>query len=244
MKIKGFRSYACAFKKDSSDVCNHQFYEKHQFVYHLINNHLEENSRDIFTCEICGKGYLDMKRLELHRKRDHSDGEPEHLCPHCGKGFWEQSRLSYHIDAKHTIPTLLCDFCPRSTEKAKRLFTTTSLKYHKESVHEKKAMCSRCSYRVDSNDKLVDHFRDKHLNYKQFVCKTCGTQFARMYNARQHFQQVHQKNMNRKLDFEFFEKNKDVIENRKQTDVNFPSNQEIATMIKRELASANSTDTH
>ena len=63
---------------------------------------------------------------------------------------------------------------------------------------------------------------------------TCGSQFATQYNAKMHFQNVHLKNMDRKINHEYFEKNEDVIGNRKLTDPAFPSDELISGIIQQE----------
>ena len=123
--------------------------------------------------------------------------------------------------------------CP-DTEKPKKLYTEVTLKSHKESVHEKSIICPKCGYAIEDTHKLIDHFRDKHLNYKQYKCNTCDAQFVWVKNAKQHYQAVHLKNMNRKLDLEYFQKNKHLIENRKHTDPNYPTNDMIREKLNEE----------
>ena len=232
IRMKGFKSYLCPFTQQSGEPCKYRTERCTNINQHLKNCHLtEEYDRVTVTCEICGKAYRDSAGLAYHKRKHHNEGEPTHLCPHCGKGYWKPKDLSIHIEKIHTIPTLSCDLCPSVEDKSKKLYNKQSLKDHKKYVHDKKHECPKCNFKVNERINLMEHFRDKHLNYKQYVCRTCGAGFAKLFNARQHFQQVHLKNMDRKLDQEYFEKNKDVIENKKYTDPNFPT-YEVLSSVK------------
>ena len=50
-------------------------------------------------------------------------------------------------------------------------------------------------------------------------------------NAKYHYQEVHEKNHDRKMDTEFFQRNKGLILDRETTDPNYPTNEKVLEMI-------------
>ena len=58
---------------------------------HIFSSHQQQN-----MCEICGKVFNWVKRLECHVKTQHSDVK-EVFCDRCGKGFGHELALQKHV---------------------------------------------------------------------------------------------------------------------------------------------------
>ena len=63
-------------------------------------------------------------------------------------------------------------------------------------------------------------------------CTQCDKRFSRGSNAKYHIQQVHEKNMERKIDQEFFDRNKGLFEDYALTDPNYPTSEIVRAKIE------------
>ena len=79
--------------------------------------------------------------------------------------------------------------CP---ECGKGFCTPTSLKTHRENVHEKlkKYMCKLCNKAYGNQGNLYVHNQRHHQRYS-FCCETCGKQFCRPFELRRHMTVKH-----------------------------------------------------
>ena len=125
-----------------------------------------------------------------------------------------------------------CSLCSEDQKKPKKLYSKAMLENHIKFVHRKTNKCPLCDWKDYKKGNLRGHFLSKHMNYLQFRCRTCGKEFGKQSNARFHYQQVHLKNSSRKLDSEYFETNRNVIENKKYTDPNYPTDAQVEEMAK------------
>merc|ERR1712029_397422 len=186
-------------------------------------------------CQVCGKSFYSMHSLGDHMRRAHSDPEMAILlCTECGTSFATEEGLKNHKELTHDPKTLNCELCPIPKKGVeKKLYNKKSLHIHKLASHVNKNRnaCPKCDFAVASLNKLADHFRVKHLNYLQFKCVQCGNQFTTATNARLHIQQVHEKNMSRTVDQEFFKENRGLYVNLKDIDPNFPTTSIVYKMI-------------
>ena len=141
--------------------------------------------------------------------------------------------MKKHDATHHQIQNITCSLCPAEDKKrSEKLYSKDSLEIHIETVHRRAIKCPLCDWKDSQKVKLREHFLAKHMNYFQFRCRTCKKEFGKLFNARYHYQQVHLKNSSRKLDTEFFKTNSNVIEDKKYTDPNYPTDAQIEEMAK------------
>ena len=159
-------------------------------------------------CDICGMTMTNKDpqlQLELHLKMEHS--LESLLCPHCGESFSDEYTLSVHTKSKHmpcTVRTSTtnyydptdrkpCPLCPDPMDgQPAKLYGPSSLPYHMKS-HTSVLMCpiNACprSYNKSfpTEKALLNHFRDVHLNYRQFKCLVCtNASFKNLEKIRDH----------------------------------------------------------
>lgn len=80
-------------------------------LYDHIRVHLD---KDAFKCIECGKHFQRSRFLELHRRNNHSQNPPTHICEHCGKGFWTKVMLDGHARVRHEGKAT-CKYCGNGT---------------------------------------------------------------------------------------------------------------------------------
>ena len=238
LRLEGRSGYVCAF--DTS--CNFRTSLTESMRDHVRIQHynllgvwsLKMSHSKLSQCPECGK------MLRGHRMRDHMniehnpDFKNEFLCPDCGKAFPTRESLTRHSRV-HQEPTERCPLCPMEvgeTRKRKVLYTKRKLKKHILEVHDKSRKCPNCPYSTYKKETMRDHFRIKHLKYLRWQCSQCSSLFSKSSNARAHFQNVHLKNMDRRVDQEYFAKHPEAVIDKKKTDQEYPSDEHVDKIIE------------
>ena len=234
-RTEGYDGFMCALETDGVQ-CQYRTIDRKPFLMHLAKVHLTQYQQ-VYTCEICGVVYKSKFPLDRHRKREHEGVDlQKFLCPHCPMRFTRNSSLEKHIALKHDESNLKpCNLCVDSKARSRdKLFNEAAMKQHIEDVHSKSRNCPKCTWTGKLPSDLLSHFRIKHLDYKQFKCKTCNNMFTNEFNARAHVQQVHIKDMSKKRDPNFSEKYGHIVEDLKNTEPSgYPSNEYILDTIKQ-----------
>ena len=171
-------------------------------------------------------------KLNLRRHvAGHEGRGPSHLCPDCGNGFKTLEILKKHQKRLHAPATEVCPLCPPGKSK---LYNKYVLQTHISDVHNKRHSCPQCEWRSAEKTKLVEHYRAQHLKYLQFRCKQCDKRFSKESNIKSHIQQVHENNKMRRIEHDFFEKNKDLYEDFKVTEPHtYPSAELVLKVIEQ-----------
>ena len=86
----------------------------HMLTHKQLNDSDCDNKRDLFLCEICGKGFPIPSKVERHKRMAHAMTKSE-LCKTCGKAFSDVEYLKKHIKFSHEASKkFLCSFCPKA----------------------------------------------------------------------------------------------------------------------------------
>ena len=118
---------------------------------------MKEKLEDI-KCQLCGKYFLNWKKLQLHML-DHTSDRP-YKCDECGKGFKEEAKLKRHMIIHTGEKPFNCSYCSKAF----------SLKQNKE-IHERLHTgegfgCSYCgeifSQKVNLKKHEVKHIKSGH----------------------------------------------------------------------------------
>ncbi|XP_046395960.1 uncharacterized protein LOC124163245 isoform X2 [Ischnura elegans] len=138
-----------------------------------------------FTCEKCGREFLDSSRLERHRKI-HNDIKP-FTCSVCGRGFLEKFNLKVHMRSHTGERPYKCDECGKTMRYFKEV--TDHRRMHKG---ERPYECEVCSKSFLRSRELQRHLLT-HTNEKRYACPICGKAFARLDHLRSAHMPVHKR---------------------------------------------------
>lgn len=168
------------------------------------------------SCPLCGKQFLNVARMQLHRKRIHQTHQINHHrfnCPKkgCKSSFKHKRSLNPHLAAVHNA---------KSKSKVSKTFkfifhviikyifqksigkiticaicqvdykTERRLRHHEKSVHERKFICDFCGYRSAFKSELLNHM-GTHNSNKKFKCKVCLKKFQSISTLRKHVHNFH-----------------------------------------------------
>ncbi|XP_044147513.1 transcription factor Ovo-like 2 [Bufo gargarizans] len=123
-------------------------------------------SEEIYSCDICGKGFRLQRMLNRHLKCHNQ--VKRHLCTFCGKGFNDTFDLKRHVRTHTGIRPYKCDICNKAfTQRC-------SLESHLKKIHgvqqgyaykqrrDKLFVCEECGYTGPSQEDLYLHVYNTH----------------------------------------------------------------------------------
>jgi len=119
---------------------------------HIFHHHQHKN-----VCEICGKNFEKVKKLECHIKTKHFPDSKDVFCDRCGKGFGHEIALKQHLKVACAMEEWVCKFCSKTFVCRKKL--RMHLMVHCE---EKPYACKICAYRSYKADNLSLHVKKTH----------------------------------------------------------------------------------
>ncbi|CAK1587551.1 unnamed protein product [Parnassius mnemosyne] len=160
-----------------------------------------------FTCETCGKSYVNRENLTRHIAYGHSEfkictrckksfpsceARREHVlaskscwplsCSLCGQRFANRRSKIDHLVEVHAQPpkTYTCPECGEAFDKW-RMYRAHFIVTHTTDNYS----CSFCDQKFDNKRSLLDH-RVVHTKEKAFPCTVCSKSFSRKKNLMQH----------------------------------------------------------
>ncbi|KAG9484229.1 transcription factor Ovo-like 2 [Eleutherodactylus coqui] len=123
-------------------------------------------SEEIYSCDICAKGFRLQRMLNRHLKCHNQ--VKRHLCTFCGKGFNDTFDLKRHVRTHTGIRPYKCDICNKAfTQRC-------SLESHLKKIHgvqqgyaykqrrDKLFVCEECGYTGPSQEDLYLHVYNTH----------------------------------------------------------------------------------
>ena len=114
-----------------------QFAVKSVLNDHIAKIHTNFQARQKFSCSFCEKELLSNATLKNHIETQHKSEERSIIkCEICGKKYKSQLGYDVHFKQIHgdAIRKHECDECEW------KFYTSSSLKSHKQLVHDKKGL--------------------------------------------------------------------------------------------------------
>lgn len=184
----------------SCHLCERQFH-----VFRTLTTHLNEHYANCI-CDICGKSFLNSKRLKVH-KRTHDYGN--YPCKECGKVLKTKLSKANHMETAHSKRIFKCQICCKPmkhyNERVKHMSVVHNITHiftcpicsreynvkHYLSTHIRQAhgnknkKCAECGMGFITNHALKKHML-KHSGIKSYSCDICSKTYARNYTLREH----------------------------------------------------------
>lgn len=192
------------YKVDSSPytchLCKQEFH-----VFRTLTTHLNEHYANCI-CDVCGKSFLNSKRLKVH-KRTHENGI--FPCSECGKILKTKTSKANHMESVHSKRVLKCHICfepmKHYNDRIKHMSEVHNITHkfkcpvcareynikhylatHIRQTHgHKNKKCVECGMAFVTNHGLKKHML-KHTGDKPFTCTVCSKSYARSYTLREH----------------------------------------------------------
>ena len=129
-------------------------------------------THDNYSCPLCTKAFSSIKRLKLHKRKDHgpkaTKSTPNEITP-----FDTVKSEIANLEGERTVqPVIIKD-------------TKKSFK------------CGFCNFENLNYKKVLRHER-RHKSFRKFVCELCGNAYNTEYNLREHTLYVHSNERNYK----------------------------------------------
>jgi KRAB domain-containing zinc finger protein len=138
------------------------------------------------TCDQCAKVFANLKSLDNHIKRKHSDNV--YICDQCDYTCTFKGDLKYHTESKHTLSTFDCKDCGKSFRHK------VLLSMHVKEMHTagKLFMCDKCDFTCQAHydNKLKWHMEKKHGEIR-LVCPFCDYFTSSSAELQQHKENNH-----------------------------------------------------
>lgn len=159
------------------EICCKVYSNKYERDKHFKLNHLDDNNREYFVCQHCGKLF---RSAELLRKHKNSHLEAKIICnfDRCDKKFKTKQKLDQHRKSVH----LRSVECKCSFPGCEKLFKSTqSCMFHYRVEHENyRAKCpvAKCNWNGTRRDYMKRHLKRKHQHelssekLEEFIRKT------------------------------------------------------------------------
>ena len=147
-----------------------------------------EKIKKRFTCEHCGKQFVQKQTWRRHVQIEHEGMQVTKLrCDQCNFTSAYQNYLKHHIKTVHEgVRTHLCDKCDYKAA------TKGVLIKHIETIHDGiRYQCDQCEHQASNKDSLKKHIYVMHSGVK-LHCDQCNYQTAQKINLDTHIRSVHE----------------------------------------------------
>ncbi|XP_063371508.1 zinc finger protein 614-like isoform X2 [Cydia amplana] len=199
-----YRECIADYKVDASPytchLCTREFH-----VFRTLTTHLNEHYANCI-CDVCGKSFLNSKRLKVH-KRTHDTGN--FPCSECGKILKTKTSKANHMESAHSKRVIKCQICFKPmkhyNDRIKHMSEAHNITHkfkcpicsreynikhylatHIRQTHgHKNKKCSECGMAFITNHGLKKHML-KHTGEKPYTCAVCCKAYARSYTLREH----------------------------------------------------------
>jgi len=167
-------------EKTACDICHKEF------KTYLLKKHVEiVHTKEISSCDECGKVFNCRKYLTDHKRSVHREAEML-SCEYCSKQF-KDFMLKAHIRNVHSQENSSCDDCGKVYPSVK------GLRDHQRTVHRNLDLfCDLCGKNFKCKSYLAIHVRRYHnAVYEDQSCDQCDKVFKTKNDLYLHNKSVH-----------------------------------------------------
>ncbi|RZF39183.1 hypothetical protein LSTR_LSTR014669 [Laodelphax striatellus] len=130
------------------------------------------------SCDLCFGSCLPLRCRKCKVVRARNNLIKSYDCAVCGKSCKDIPQFKEHMKSEHV--DLKCKDCGKSFPSKSRLKSHSSI--HKE----KKYLCELCSSAFHRLDQYKSHYKRKHTDLKDFICRECGKSWKTKGDLSQH----------------------------------------------------------
>ncbi|KAG7298340.1 hypothetical protein JYU34_017943 [Plutella xylostella] len=180
-------------------ICKLEFH-----VFRSLTTHLNEHYANCI-CDVCGKSFINSKRLKVHKRTHESGAFP---CNLCGKVLKTKTSKANHMET-HSKRILKCQICSQPmkhyNDRVKHMSEVHNITHkfkcpvcpkeynirhylatHMRQTHgNKNKKCAECGMAFITNHSLKKHML-KHSGEKPYECNVCRKAYARSYTLKEH----------------------------------------------------------
>nr|XP_037875668.1 zinc finger protein 710 isoform X4 [Bombyx mori] len=149
---------------------------KRYHVFRSLTTHLNVHYANC-VCDVCGKSFMNTKRLKVHRAT-HENGH--YPCSECGKVLKTKISKANHMGT-HAKRVLKCHIC---FEPMKHYNDRLKHMSERHNVTHK-FVCPVCGREFNLKHYLATHVRQTHGNRNK-ACPDCGMTFKTNYGLKKH----------------------------------------------------------
>jgi hypothetical protein len=148
-----------------------------------LDKHKKREHGIKYPCDQCGASYLDLDKLEVHRRYKHE--KRLHTCEGCSFQSYFKSAVAKHFKEQHTDQMFYCDQCSYSTKFQGRI------KIHIDAKHEgKRFYCKQCEFSAPYQGGLNRHVKMRHQGIT-YSCEFCDHRATTRSNLKLHVDAKH-----------------------------------------------------
>ena len=128
---------------------------------------------DIFSCDVCGRGYKERRHLQRHYNEKHVKHEQPLVCDVCHKEYPHKRSLQRHKLLIHAPKNYVCKFCGKAFSRHYRF------KAHEE-LHA-----------IRNDPEAWQKLLEKRASQVKPICEICGLTFAHKESLKSHRFYIH-----------------------------------------------------
>ena len=125
--------------------------------YCALRSHIAASHKSEMTCNLCGKYFISLRSLKIHRKKHSSESFSS--CTYCSRDYQSKELLRIHVEHIHsqhkTIGDYRCHLCGKTFSDFRALFR------HVKTVH---CVLGKDVEKRNSSDEVLSGGRDAQFD--------------------------------------------------------------------------------
>ena len=216
--IDNYKPYICS-------ICDLKWDTSLDFIRHNLRKHGEQEKRQKFICDLCGRALLSRTNLKKHKIVHSAGKEKNFVCDICGLATTTDWYLIKHKRQQHKpVKDVICEYCDKHFRRKEGRERHIDRKHPDSSSNN--FTCPNCgkgfifksSFHVHMSQRHNTGYNTSRENGRiepekeklSLQCENCDKAFSTRGNLKKHVLAVHEE---RKTDYEPVQKKLKSIQN-------------------------------